>query len=1042
MLNEKQIEKMLSKLKKFEEKISNMLFDKVGEVEMGRYDTAESLHDIPPAELFTPCRAGDTWGGESSYCWFKGTYRVPEELEGKTLYLYPRIGGYEAMLWVNGMPFGTFCTKIVVTGHGNHYCDMFRQDAAAGERIDLALEYYSGHYVIGCDPWNADGKMDYTFRYDSVDVCVKNQLLNQFYFNLRTVNQMIRGLDHNSYRRADLIRTLTKIHENIYYSVENVERKVFLEQIAAANQLLQEQLAKKNSQTAPFAGLIGHSHMDTAWLWHKGETIKKCARTYSNELNLMEQYPEYKFIQSSAYHGEVIRRHYPQLFEQIRKQAAQGRYEPNGGVWIECDCNITSGESMIRQFLWGQRFTRKYFGYTSNCFWLPDTFGYSASIPQIMKGCHVEYFLTTKMAWNDTTEFPYDTFYWKGIDGTQVFTHLNKTHLWPDPESLMEYVVSGRDSVKEKTVSDKRLLSYGFGDGGGGPQFEMIEMARRITDLEGLPRSEHILVGDFMKLLEDTSENVSVYHGELYLELHRGTLTNQHTIKRNNRLGERQIHNLEFLTVEKAVREREEADSAGIADFLETLLVNQFHDILPGTCIPRAHQESIAETTALIQGTQKEIEKLLASRQDKESANCVTVVNPVSFDRDDVIYLDYREGQRIRGSYLQQITENIHGGRKLAVYGVTVPAYGSVVLEWEKGEVISPSCFIREGESLITPYEKILFDDKGYICSYVDRALNRELCGEGYALNTFLIAEDIPNYWDNWDIDADMEMKLRDSAELLDRRVISDGAVEYRIRSRYRIAERSTILQDMIIHGENRDITFETVMDWQDNHRFLKSAFDVSLHSDEVRQEIQFGCLKRKVSRNTMEEKAKFEVCNHKYTDLSENRYGISILNDCKYGISVKDSEMRLSLHKGGIRPDYHGDKGIHQCTYVFHPHTGGFEAGNVIWPAYELNYPVLTTDGVCEQSSSFVSLDADNVIIETIKPCEDKQNAYILRLYEAEGAYANTTLRFRHPVKELFETDMLEEVIGDCSGSLVFRPFEIKTVKVVYDGDSWLKIV
>lgn len=276
----------------------------------------------------------------------------------------------------------------------------------------------------------------------------------------------------------------------------------------------------------------------------QGRNAEKCARTYANELNLMAQYPEYTFIQSSAYHGDMIRRHYPQLFARIQQAVAAGRYEPNGGVWIECDCNITSGESMIRQFLWGQRFTRKYFGYTSNCFWLPDTFGYSASIPQIMKGCGVDYFLTTKMAWNDTTTFPYDTFLWKGIDGTKVFTHLNKTHVWPDPKTLTDYVVNGNDCIREKTVSDKRLISYGFGDGGGGPQFEMIEMARREKDLEGVPCAEHVLVGDFMKELEATSHNVSEYSGELYLELHRGTLTNQHTIKRNNRLAERNIHNL------------------------------------------------------------------------------------------------------------------------------------------------------------------------------------------------------------------------------------------------------------------------------------------------------------------------------------------------------------------------------------------------------------------------------------------------------------------------------------------------------------------
>lgn len=1037
MLSEKQIGKMLSKLTKFEEKVSTMLFEKVGEVIMKKYDTPESLYEIPPEDLFRECNSGDTWGGEGTYCWFRGSYRVPEELDGQNLYLYSRIGGYEAMLWVDGVPYGTFCTKIVVTSHGNHYCDMFRKQAKAGEEIQLALEYYAGHFVIGCDPWKADPKIDYTFTYDSVDVCVKNELMNRFYFDLKTINQVVKCLNADSYRRADIIRTLTKVHELLYYSPEDVDRELFLERIAQADELLQEQLRKKNSETAPFAGLIGHSHMDTAWLWHKGETIKKCARTYSNELNLMDQYPEYLFIQSSAYHGEMIRSHYPQLFRRIQERVAEGRYEPNGGVWIECDCNITSGESMVRQFLWGQRFTRKYFDYTANCFWLPDTFGYSASIPQIMKGCHVDYFLTTKMAWNDTTDFPYDTFYWKGIDGTTVFTHLNKTHIWPDAENLMEYVVKGGDSVKEKTVSDKRLLSYGFGDGGGGPQFEMIEMARRVEDLEGIPRSEHMLVGDFMKLLEETSENVSVYNGELYLELHRGTLTNQHTIKKNNRTAERQLHNLEYLLVDKAVRDGQPADEALAAPYVETLLVNQFHDILPGTCIPRAHRESIAETTDMIQKTGERIAELL--EEEAEEGENITVYNTTSFDRQDVIYLPYREGYRIRGEARQQITENVDGEKKLAVAGIRIPAYGSVTLEWEKGEVVSPSCFRREGNSLRTPMESVLFNEKGYLESFVDTSMNRELRGEGYALNTFLIAEDMPDYWDNWDIDADIQMKFRDEAVLEESKVISDGTIEYRIRNRYRISGKSHVLQDMVFFADSMDISFETVMDWQDNHRFLKAAFDTSVHSDMTRQEIQFGYLKRMTSRNTVADKAKFEVCNHKYTDLSENRYGISILNDCKYGISVEDSKMRLSLHKGGLRPDYEGDRGVHSCIYRFHPHGTGFSADSVIRPAYELNYPVLLGGGAQAQDS-FVRVDADNVVIETVKPCEDKQNAYILRLYEAEGTYTNVKLSFRDMPKEIQVTDMLEEGEEPCECALTFRPFEIKTIKVIYGGQQACK--
>lgn len=482
MLNTKQIDRMLSKLQRFETTLEPLMFQKIGEVTMGKFHTDQQFHTIPEDSKFEPCESGDRYKGEGTYCWFKGSYNVPPQYDGKSLYIMPHIGGYEAMLWVNGKPFGTFCSKIVVTGHGNHYCDLLKQDTAAGEQIEIALEYYAGHYVKGCMPFEELGMRSFDYEYSGVDICLMNEEVSDFLFDLKTLNQMVSSLDANSFRRANIVNALAEVHKLLYYSFEAVDSEPFYAALREASPVLKEVLKPVNSASAPFAGLIGHSHMDTVWLWHRDETIKKCARTYSNQMSLMQRYPEYKFVQSSSYHTEMIRKHYPDLFEDIRQKVAEGRYEPNGGVWVECDCNLTGGESIIRQFLWGQRYTREHFNYTSNAFWLPDTFGYSAAIPQIMKGCGVDYFLTTKLSWNDTTRFPYETFYWKGIDGTEVLTHFNRTHIWPDAESLIDFVVDGKkhsDPIREKTVNNMRLLSYGFGDGGGGPQFEMIEMTRR-----------------------------------------------------------------------------------------------------------------------------------------------------------------------------------------------------------------------------------------------------------------------------------------------------------------------------------------------------------------------------------------------------------------------------------------------------------------------------------------------------------------------------------------------------------------------------------
>jgi alpha-mannosidase len=1035
MLNDKQIARMLSKMKRFEETLDSMIFEKVCELPASVYETKEQLYQIPNESLFRPVKEGDIWGGENVYGWFLSSYTVPQELAGKPLYLRPNLGGYEAMLWVDGKPFGTFATKIVVTGHGNHYCDMIVKTPRAGQEISIALEFYSGHYVMGCMPFEENPHSDFRSTFHSMDLCVKNDRVANFYFNLRILNELIEVLDETSYRRAELINVMLDLHEVLYYDPASVSKEAFYAALDQGQKIMAPALARHNSATAPSVGVIGHSHMDTAWLWHIDETIKKCARTYSNQLNLMEQYPEYKFIQSSAYHSEMVREHYPELFERIRQKVLEGRYEPNGGVWVECDCNITSGESMIRQFLWGQRFTREYFNYTSDAFWLPDTFGYSAAIPQIMKGCGVKYFLTTKMAWNDTNQFPYDTFYWKGIDGTKVFAHFNKTHVWPAPKDFYQYVYDTKssDAVRQKHVANRKLISYGFGDGGGGPQFEMIEIAKRCRDLEGCPKAEHTTVSHFMNELERSVKNPDTYNGELYLELHRGTLTNQHQIKRNNRLSEIALHNLEYLTVYNAVENHEIATDAAYRDLQGTLLVNQFHDILPGTCIPRAHQESLAQTGALLEKSAALIRKAVSPAQAEDQ---ITVVNPTSFTRRDVLYLDYVPGMRVRGDYPQQITDTLQEGRKLAVAGVEIPPYGSVVLTLEPGTLDGRSPFGISGRDLVTPYAQVTFDERGFMKTFRDTEADRELTGEGYPLNTFLIAEDLPSAWDNWDVDADLQLKFRDSAQFLASEVVSKGAVELRIRNRYQLTEKSKLVQDVIFYASSPIVKFETMIDWQDDHRFLKTAFDTSIFSDFVRQEIQFGYLKRPTTRNNSVDQAKFEVLNHKYTDLSEPHYGVAILNDSKYGISACDGQLRLSLHKGGCRPDYHGDKGEHYCEYAFLPHNGGFSADSVIEPAYALNYKPIILSG-SRKMSSLIASDASNVVIETLKPCEDSAHAFIVRLYEAEGAYTHASVQLGFAPKSVEETNMLEEKVEElpAAGSirLTFRPFEIKTLRITY---------
>ncbi len=1022
MLTVRGFEQTIAKLRRFTETLYGRLFIPVGQAQNLRlYETKVPLHQIPQESLFSAVDGRKRWGGEGVYGWFLAEFTVPAELQGKALYLYPRTEAYEGTLWVNGAMHSNYAAKFVEGSHGNHYCNRITASAKAGETFCFALECYAYHDMPGTQPLFDETIPDYTYPIGPMDICLRDDEAMDFLFDLRTLLSLRAALPESAFRRAEVENALAQVHQKLYYDPGACTQEQFRAGLRAAAPVMKAVLSSANGEGAPWVGLIGHSHMDTAWLWPISETEKKCARTYANQLNLMEEYPEYKFVQSSAYHSDIIRRNNPALFERIQKAVAEGRYEPNGGVWVECDCNLTGGEYMIRQFLWGQRFTRRYFNYTSDCFWLPDTFGYSFAIPQIMKGCGVDYFLTTKMAWNDTNKFPYTSFYWQGMDGTRVLTHLNRTHIGPTPETLHE-ITDGADAIQEKRVSDMRLFSFGRGDGGGGPEFEMLEMARRLDNLNGVPRSGYQTVSAFMKQLEETIHDPSTYAGEMYLELHRGTLTNQSQIKRNNRDCEIALHNLELAAVMDAVHSGKAADSAAIAPMMNDLLVRQFHDILPGTCIHSVHEETRRVIGANIEKAREMTAALLAPAQ----ADTIALTNPLSFDRRDTLHIE-TELAGVKGHASQPYTD-LYGKRRLAVSGVTLPAFASAVLEegCERGE----SPFHLEGNRLATPFARIVFDENGGIASMVDVRTGRELVN-GLPFNTFLMTEDLPAAWDNWDIDADEEEKFVPAGTLLSREVISDGAVELRIRSRYALSDKSFIEQDMVFDAASPLITFETIIDWQEEHRFLKTAFDTALLADGVRSEIQFGHIRRSNHRSTDQEKARFEVCNHKYSDLSETSYGIALLNDSKYGLSVHEGSMRLSLHKGGILPDSKGDKGRHYCRYAILPHAEGFGAASVIQPAYLFNY--LPVAGFAAQES-LVRADAANIFIEAVKPCEDAQNAYILRLYDAVGDYTRAALRFGHDVKAVYECNMLEEEQHAVDpAAIAFKPFEIKTLKVCY---------
>lgn len=1031
MLSDKQIERTIGKFINLQNILEEKMFVARASVTMEMQKTFEKLHE-PPNSGYKPVAENRRWGEERQYCWFRGKYVVPSRLTGERLFLRVHVGFAEALLFVDNVPCGSYAKQLSSTGTCSHNICMISNSAVAKKRIEIAIEAYAGHNFAGTQPFIEEPKLEFDYDIDGFLICTKDELIYDTYFNVRMLNEMIASTQ-DSFRKAELINCMIEAHETIYYAFNYADENLYRNRLAQVNELIKKSLAMPNFESSPSVAIMGHSHMDTAWLWEIDETIKKCAGTFSNAISLMAQYPEYMFIQSSACHGNWMRQHYPQLFEKIKKAVAMNRYEPNGGAWVECDCNIISGEFMIRQFLWGQSFTREHFEYTSNVFWLPDTFGYSSAIPQIMKGCKIDYFMTAKIDWNDTNVFPYDTFYWKGIDDTAVLSHFNRIHMYPSPIDINKtiYGTNEQRGIAQKGVTGTRFLAFGHRDGGGGPGFDMLELANRSRNTKGVPRTEYSAAGEFMKKLEQKIVNPNTYKGELYFEMHRGTLTSTALLKRQNRKAEFSIRDAEFCIVRKAIGEGKPASDDSIKEYVETTLTNQSHDILSGTSITEVNERSYREMAEVIKKTSEIAKNAIPTTPEEDK---VTVINTLSFPRHSV-KLPYRSGKTIDLEKVQ-VTEEIDGKKWLIAANTCIPAMGSKTFRYVDGYIEYPSAFMYGDNKLETPYALIAFDEKGFISSFIDKRNNRQIKGEGYNLNTFLMAEDTPRQWENWDIDADYEMKLVDCAGLISRKIISNGAVEFRIRSQYAISKYSSIIQDMVFYADSARVDFETRIVWKDKHRLLKTAFDTNIQANFVRQEIQFGYVERPTTRNNSIEAAKYEALNHKYSDLSELNFGVSLLNDCKYGISVYEGSMRLTLMKGGTKPDPTADAGVHYMTYSLLPHEGGFSAQNVIQPAYILNCPPVVVPGAADMPL-FLKITASNIILETVKPCHNATTAFIARFYECEGNRTRTCIRFNFSIRKIEETNMLEEPFRElCTDELSdieFRPFEIKTFKIYY---------
>lgn len=1020
---------------------------------IGNVYQKETLKTPPKNAEYKKISIGQKWGNEFSYAYFKIDLKKVKSLKSDNIYLYNNNGAVENLIFVDNKPVGMFdvCDNVKDLCFRIH--KYFKLDKNDLDK-DVILEGYHSHTFYGVMPY--EKKQTFSINgyregsiFNGIYAVVIDKTVEEFIDNM----YLLRSL-YLSYENKDEFKTAkyTNLFIEIFKSLEQMPLQRFdnniITKLQTINKLITSVLGIQeniNSQTIESnkkdynIGIIGHSHLDTAWLWTVEETKHKLARTVANAIQILKTDKDYKFMLSSVLYMDWLKKYYPSLYEDAVIFIKQGRFEINGATWVECDCNLVGSESLARQFVKGQRWLKDNLGFYNDTFWLLDTFGYSASIPQIIKKSKAKYFVTTKLSWNDTNKFPYDTFVWQGIDSTPVLTHFTSIQQYVEPETINNRV----RNIQNKHLNDKALFTYGFGDGGGGPSKKMVEYANATSKIADVAPIKHVTVTEFMSDLDKNLENFPIYRGELYLELHRGTLTSNHILKKYNRLNEINLHDLEFLLSLSNLDNKVKSDFKQEIDVMyETLLLNQFHDILPGTCIKEANILAKQQLLDLDKSANILKQKIVEKQPIKDK---LTIVNTLPFNRNNVINLNGDYNLLNENIKTQKFTD-FNGDVKTAI-NLSIDANSSVTLEKSNNGISNNKAKIKDNqttdkfkttlknkklESLQTPYYFIEFNDDLSFKSVIDKEENREIVKGDFFKYSFY--EDVPSLWDNWDIDADYVYKKCNSVKLLSYEIVSNGDLEFRLRVNYKLSDKSSITTDIIFYSNDKLIEFESKLDYNEQHRLLKVDFDCDILASSIKNEIQFGYVERSMLDNTSIEQAQFETCNHKWSDISENNYGIAFLNDCKYGLSAKNSLISLTLYKNGARPDNAIENESITMRYAILPHKNSFNTQNTILPAYQFNYKPLVFDNADFQINSIYKVNKENIIIETIKPSEEDNNT-VLRLYESSCNRTNVTLTVPNGAK-IYATDILENIefeIENKNGlvDLNFAPFEIKTLLV-----------
>ncbi|GAC1509832.1 MAG: glycoside hydrolase family 38 C-terminal domain-containing protein [Candidatus Dormibacteraceae bacterium] len=895
---------------------------------------------------FRPFRAGDAWGPPWSTTWFHVQGRVPPEWAGQTVVTLFDLGfdgptGFtcEALAWRDGRPW-----QGVDPNH--------RWLFVHGPVVDFYLEAAANPTATQSGEEPAQSM-----------IALRQSEAPAFIL-----------------RQADL-------------AIQDEQARKAALDLKIAHEL--SEAPPSPGQSTHVITAVGHAHIDTAWLWPLREALRKCARSFSTALALMDEYPDYHFACSQPAQYAWMKEHYPDIYRGIKGKIAAGQWEPVGAMWVEADCNLPSGEALARQLLHGKRFFMREFGYETKELWLPDVFGYPGSLPQLIAEAGCDYFLTQKLSWNDTNKPEHHTFIWEGIDGTRIFTHFPPADTYNGDFSAGQVVWSVAN-YKDRARCDRSLYLFGWGDGGGGPEPDMLEAAHRLRNVDGAPRVELGTAHEFFERASAEAKNLTTSVGELYFELHRGTYTSQSRTKRWNRLAQSALGQAEMWSVGAGG----DYPSTRLEGLWKTLLLNQFHDILPGSSIDWVYEEAERELEHVAERAHEIVDAAMSAIAG--TGQQLVAFNSTSHPRSEIVSL-YGEHARIEAPPC---------------------GWAAVHLAHAREPEVSVTGHSMENELL-----RVEWDDRAVLTSIWDKEVAREvLSGPG---NLLQLHGDNPRMWDAWDLDAeycDSFVEIT-AIEQLERRAGLRGQLEFERRF-----GASKLSQTMSLDSGSRVLRFETRVEWRERHKMLKVAFPVTVKSREATYEIQFGHVRRPTHQDTSQARAMFEVCAQRWADLGEYDYGVALLNDCKHGHDIRGSVMRLSLLRGPTHPDPTADLGHHEFTYALMPHPGDFRAAGVIEAAEDLNTPLLFAHGNL-RSRSLIEIDTRQVIVEAIKRAEDS-GAVVVRLYEAWGASCHARIKTTLPAKhawlcDLLERERIEVEVRNGELELELTPFKILTLKL-----------